>query len=124
MLDDRTLERLREFLAGKTEIAAAYLFGSQARNRDRRGSDVDLAVVATRKIGGMERVELETALSNVAGRDVDLVVFGQAPALLQHQVLKYGRRFYEADAAERVRQEVCARAEYLDTRHLRRELRA
>jgi hypothetical protein len=124
MLDDPTIERLKEFLRGKKEIAAAYLFGSQAKGHDRRGSDVDLAVVATREIGGTERLELETTLSNVVGRDVDLVVFGQAPAFLQHQILKYGRRLYEADTAERVRQEVFARSEYFDTRHLHRALRA
>ncbi|OPY06290.1 MAG: hypothetical protein A4E66_02259 [Syntrophus sp. PtaB.Bin001] len=61
-------------------------------------------------------------LSSILKRDVDLVVFGQATPLLQHQILKYGRLICENDPEERVRQEVMARAEYLDTRNLFREI--
>ena len=60
-------------------------------------------------------MQLETELSNLLGKDIDLVVFSLASALLQHQILKYGRIVYEADPGERVRQEVTARREYLDS---------
>jgi uncharacterized protein len=106
----------------KKRIAAVYLFGSTATGRQRRGSDLDLAIIAKSKITGRERIKMETDLSSRFRRDVDLVVFGQAAPLLLHQVLKYGRLIYENDPAERVRQEVRARAEYLDTRSLFREI--
>jgi hypothetical protein len=64
---------------------------------------------------GMERVQLETSLSNLLKRDVDLIIFGDANPLLQHQILKYGRLVFESDPKERVRQEVAARREYLDS---------
>ena len=67
---------------------------------------------------GFERATMETQLANLAGKDVDLVVFGNASPLLQHQVLKYGVLIYEGDFRERVRQEVGARRDYLDTRYL------
>jgi len=69
-----------------------------------------------------ERLRLEVDLSSRLRQDVDLIVFGQAKPLLQHQILKYGRLICENDPGERIRQEVRARAEYLDTRHLFREL--
>ena len=69
------------------------------------------------------RQEWETELSNLLRRDVDLVTFGLAGALLRHQVLKYGRLVYRADERERVRQEVLASRECLDTRFLFKELR-
>jgi|SRR3989339_405449 len=106
----------------KKNIAAVYLFGSTATGKDRRGSDLDLAIVAKKAISGRERLRLEADLSSRLRRDVDLVVFGQAAPLLQHQILKYGRLVCENDPAERVRQEVRARAEYMDTRRLFREL--
>jgi len=106
----------------KKRIAAVYLFGSAATDRNRRGSDLDLAIVTKRIISGRERLRIEADLSSRLQRDVDLVVFGQAAPLLQHQILKYGRLICENDPAERVRQEVRARAEYLDTRHLFREI--
>jgi len=106
----------------RKRIAAAYLFGSAATGRDRRGSDLDLAIVVKRTITGRERLRIEADLSGRLRRDVDLVVFGQAAPLLQHQILKYGRLICENDPAERVRQEVRARADYLDTRRLFREI--
>jgi uncharacterized protein len=107
----------------KKQIAAAYLFGSMATGGDHRGSDLDLAIVVKRAICSRERLRIEADLSSRFRRDVDLVVFGQASPLLQHQILKYGRLICENDPTERVRQEVQARAEYLDTRHLFREVR-
>lgn len=106
----------------KKRIAAVYLFGSAAIGREHRGSDLDLAIVAKGTISGRERLRIEADLSSRLRRDVDLVVFGQAAPLLQHQILKYGHLICENDPAERVRQEVRARAEYLDTRRLFREI--
>ena len=107
----------------RKQIAAVYLFGSAATGKDRRNSDLDLAIISKRIITSRERLKIETELSNRLRRDVDLVVFGQASPLLQHQILKYGRLVSENDPDERVRQEVRARSEYLDTRHLFREIR-
>jgi hypothetical protein len=106
----------------KKRIAAVYLFGSTATGRDRRGSDLDLAIVTKKRISSRERLKIEADLSSRLRRDVDLVVFGQAAPLLQHQILKYGRLICENDPAERVRQEVRARAQYMDTRRLFREI--
>jgi len=113
---------LTSLFCRKKRIAAAYLFGSAATGRDRRSSDIDLAIIAKKAISGRERLKMEALLSARLRRDVDLVVFGQAGPLLQHQILKYGRLVCENDPSERVRQEVQARAEYLDTRHLFREV--
>ena len=106
----------------KKRIAAVYLFGSTATGRNRKGSDLDLAIVTKRTISGRERLRIEADLSSGLRQDVDLVIFGQAAPLLQHQILKNGRLIYENDPAERIRQEVRARAEYLDTRRLFREI--
>jgi uncharacterized protein len=116
------MQDLTSILRRKKKIAAVYVFGSTATGRARRDSDLDLAIVSKKTISGRERLTLEADLSNRLGRDVDLVVFGQATPLLQHQILKYGRLICENDPAERVRQEVLARAEYMDTRHLFREI--
>lgn len=116
------MQDLTPIFQRKKRIAAVYLFGSAANGRDRRGSDLDLAIVTKRTISGRERLRIEADLSSRLQRDVDLVVFGQASPLLQHQILKYGHLICENDTAERVRQEVRARAEYLDTRRLFREI--
>lgn len=110
--------KMENFLKSNRTIVAAYLFGSAATGRERPHSDIDLALMIRGSIDGFERVELETALSNLLGKDVDLVIFSQAPPLLQHQILKYGRLICESDTGERVRQEVAARWQYLDSQFL------
>ncbi len=121
-MDPLISKLLEKFCRRRKSIAALYVFGSTATGRDRRGSDIDVAILSKKTVSGWERIRLETALSNLLHRDVDLVIFGQASPLLQHQILKYGILVYENDAAERVRQEVLARAEYLDTLFLFREI--
>jgi hypothetical protein len=116
------MQDLTPIFRRRKQIAAVYLFGSRATGRDCRGSDLDLAIITKKAISGRKRLKLEADLSSRLRRDVDLVVFGQAAPLLQHQILKYGQRICENDPAERVRQEVWARAEYLDTRRLFREI--
>ena len=83
-------------------------------------SDIDIAIMISKPVDGLERVRLETNLSNVMGKDVDLVIFGRVSPLLQHQILRYGRLVYEANPKERVRQETTARRQYLESLFLYR----
>jgi uncharacterized protein len=122
MISAEALQKIATFAGSNVKIVAAYVFGSSATGRERRGSDVDIAIMIRGSMDGFARVELETDLSNLIGKDVDLVIFGTASPLLQHQVLKYGRLIYEADRRERIRQETAARREYLDSRFLYRML--
>lgn len=116
------LKKIQHIVLKHENIIAVYLFGSAAAGRLRCDSDIDLAVMSNRSIGGFERIELETEFSIAMGRDVDLVVFHQVEPLLQHQILKYGNLLFRKDERERVRQETRARREYLDTRFLFKEL--
>ena len=111
-----------DFAEEYEEIVSAYLFGSAARRALRTESDIDISIVTTRKIMVMKKINWETELSNRFKKDVDLVVFGQAELLLQHQILKYGKLIYEKNSRERVKQETASRRHYLDTRFLYKEL--
>lgn len=122
MLTQRDIEKIRKLAAGQKNIVAVYLFGSVATERDRQGSDVDLAVLIRGHMGGFERIEMETHLSNLLRKDVDLTVFGETTPLLQHQILKYGKLICEIDPEQRVKQEVAARSNYLDTKFLFKEI--
>jgi predicted nucleotidyltransferase len=77
MLTEDDFARVRAFALDRSGIVAIYVFGSVATGRDRPGSDIDLAVMVRGSLSGMERVEMETVLSNLLHRDVDLVVFAR-----------------------------------------------
>ena len=119
---DTIAQQVKKFVPLYDKIIAVFLFGSVATGKMRLSSDVDIAVMSTCRIDGFEKAEMETVLSMLLHRDVDIVVFHQAEVLLQHQILKYGHLLYEKDDSERIRQETASRREYLDTRFLFREL--
>ncbi len=122
MLRNDQAQAVREYASRDPNIAAVYLFGSEASGRARKGSDVDLSVVLREPVEGFRRIRMETELSQAIGRDVDLVVFHEGSILFKRQILKARRLLYEGDRRERVRQETAARYEYLDTRFLHREI--
>jgi len=117
------IEKIKQFGSGQDEIAAVYVFGSVARGKARKKSDIDIALITETKLPAIKRMEMENALSNRLGKEVDLVVFHQASPLLQHQILKHGRLVYEANPKERVRQSVFARNAYFDSACLYRKLK-
>jgi len=116
------IQKLKEFCKAHTEVAVLYLFGSAATGRMHQTSDIDIAIMVGAGLSEYDRIEMETTLSNLLARDVDLVVFARASPLLQHQILKYGHLVHENDTQERVRQEVFSRTEYLDSQFLYKEL--
>ena len=120
-LDNIKLQ-IEKYVLLHDNIAVIYLFGSVATGKMRPSSDLDIAIMSTRRIDGFERIAMETELSCLLHMDLDLVVFHQAEVLLQHQILKYGHLLYEKDPSVRVKQETTSRREYLDTRFLFREL--
>ena len=101
-VDRRLVARLTKALAAREEILEAYLFGSHARGRAGRNSDVDVAVYVdkTRADDGNwgYRAELTTDLMVALGtNEIDVVVLNEAPILLYHRVLRDGVRFLSRD---------------------------
>ena len=122
MRDRATLDELettlREYLASQPDVVAGYIFGSRAQGRARPGSDVDVAVLLSDDLDGetrfMRRLRLGGEVEGAIGCRTDLVVLNDAPPLLQHQVLKYGRLVFERDRRARVEFEVGAGKVYAD----------
>ena len=91
------------------------LFGSTAKGTQRTDSDIDIGIVLEDpELSLTEELTLQTELSRVSGRPVDLVRLDRASTILRWQVVRYGRTLVEAEpfAAARFRAE--AAAEYLD----------
>jgi hypothetical protein len=122
-----TEERLQKAVSVCTKAGAelVYLFGSQVSGEVWGESDVDLAVllgpgVSRDRYGGI-RVELIGELMSVFGSNkVDVVILNEAPPLLTYEgVIRSGRLLFEKDKLARIRFEVRAFQEYMDTAPLR-----
>ena len=80
-------------------LLACYLFGSVSRGDARPDSDLDLAVLLGPGGKIPNFLTLVAQLSEVAGRQVDLVDLRRAGDFLRMEVLREGRQLYVADAA-------------------------
>lgn len=77
--------RIREHLAGRTDVRVAMLFGSRARGTARADSDVDLAVEGP----GVDLLTLGAELGGVLDLEVDVVDLEDASIpLLEHQRMR------------------------------------
>ncbi|MCD6352446.1 MAG: nucleotidyltransferase domain-containing protein [Armatimonadetes bacterium] len=83
-------------------IAAAYLFGSQARGEPSENSDIDIAVFSP-AVEGMsvwDRMELEIAIRREVGYDAHIILYSdrwlgaadKRPASFVAHILKTGKR--------------------------------
>jgi predicted nucleotidyltransferase len=109
---------LRDFFQRRAgEVAAAYVFGSQARGTAHAGSDFDLAVLLReappRTLEGLS-LDMAAELERTLAVPVDLVVLNRAPPDLIHRVMRDGRIIMDLDRGARIAFEVRARNEYFD----------
>lgn len=94
-------------LDGFPQVAAAWLFGSQARGEARPDSDVDVGLLLRARhktvadeyrLLGSIAAEIERALD---GRCVDVVLLEPQGPIFCHHVLSEGRLVYDADPERR-----------------------
>jgi hypothetical protein len=112
---------LRAFFAARSDIEAAWVFGSVARGEAGPRSDVDVAVLPA---GGLDR-DARCSLRNelierlpraLQGRDVDVLVVPEAGALLLHRALVRGVRVFGDRSSRAAEAEIAAQAAYEDFR--------
>lgn len=122
MLSEHDKRSLGERFGAQSDVVAAFLFGSVAREDARPGSDVDIAVLLDRQapVAPLRAATLASEAMEVLGRDdVDVVVLNGATPLLRHRVARDGEVLFarsNTDVAEFV---IRALHEFVDTKPLR-----
>ncbi|NEX14901.1 MAG: hypothetical protein C1941_09460 [Prosthecochloris sp.] len=84
------IKRLRQYLENRSDVSFAMVFGSFARGKERKGSDLDVAIFFLEDVvpQGFDVLVFEQELSDVAEREVDLVILNSAGIFLRHQIQK------------------------------------
>ena len=89
-------KRLLEFIRGQEYIKLAYLFGSVAKGKEGKLSDVDIAIFLDESLSKKEifnlQLKLMSELTSILKTDkIDLIVMNNAPLLLKYNIIKHGK---------------------------------
>jgi predicted nucleotidyltransferase len=90
---------LREVLASRADVRAAYLFGSQATGDARPDSDIDIGVLYRSPQPLRTTVAVEAALAEATGKHVNVVDVARAGAFLALDIVR-GERIFTRDATD------------------------
>jgi predicted nucleotidyltransferase len=89
----------RRVIADYSCIRLAVVFGSTARGRRRKDSDIDIGVLLDEGRPDIAQA-LEVDLARALGRTVDLIVLNTAPPLLRFEVAREGEVLVARDEYE------------------------
>ncbi|MEM9694384.1 MAG: nucleotidyltransferase domain-containing protein [Myxococcota bacterium] len=102
-----SFEDVASAVAASPAVAAAWVFGSVARNEARPDSDLDVALLlrdpeATAVTCRRDIQDLAARLETVSSRRVDLVVLTLRDPIIAQRVLSEGRLVLDADPERRI----------------------
>lgn len=120
MLDKDQVAKIIRFAEAHPEISAVYLFGSFATGHSKPKSDIDLGILFVEDVDGFARVNMETEVSNLLARDVDLIDMRKSSPFLRHQIYKYGKTLYHDGGNFPFRFRANSIRDYLDTDSIRK----
>jgi len=78
----------------KYGVAKAAVFGSYARNKAKKNSDIDLLVEIKKNISLLDFSALKQELQQTLNRQVDLVEYSQIKPMLKQSILEDAKVFY------------------------------
>jgi len=96
-MSDADFTAIRQALGAQPDLLLAIVFGSVATGDATFESDVDLAVLAPRRLSAGERIRLIEEVALATGRPVDVVDLRTAGEPLLGQILQHGRRLLGSD---------------------------
>lgn len=79
------------------DVIAVYRFGTWGTAAERNDSDLDLAVLAPKRLAAAQSWEMAQQLAAFAGFNVDLVDLYAASTVMAAQIISRGERLYCAD---------------------------
>ncbi|NLW22572.1 MAG: nucleotidyltransferase domain-containing protein [Tissierellia bacterium] len=108
------IEKCKSVLMKYEDIIFAYIFGSYAREKIRKDSDLDIAVYLREEMDIDTYLEIKMQLSEICKREVDLILLNEAPPLLKFQIYKNNVLLFSRDKSIETRFKVRTLFEYSD----------
>jgi uncharacterized protein len=117
-------DALKAYFKNHDGVQALFIFGSRAKKREHKQSDLDIAILfdvdAVPSLN--ETLELKSNLEQDLKKDVDVVILNQANPILKHQVFKYGKCLLKRNSNYLTCFQVQSLMEYDDLKQVRRPI--
>ena len=115
-------KRVASICKAEPAIAAAYVFGSYAQGKEKKSSDLDVALLLdVTKIGNFSRLDFITLLEKQMGCKADVVILNKADEVLKFEVRRKGILIFERSEEYRKQFEVKGRKSYEDFLYLHKK---
>jgi len=111
---NRLVEKISIGIKKIKGVQAVVLFGSYARGEQKPISDIDICVLADRKISSKTKAEI----ASFSSRKIDISIFWDLPASVRFQVMKEGKILFSKSEEEFHIARVQTVSEYLDFKHI------
>jgi len=102
-----------EEIAEKFKLKLVLIFGSFASGRQRRESDLDIAIFGLKRVSFDEEIKIASELSQIFHKNIDLSVLNTANPLLVFQVSKNSILLY-GDKKDFLKFKMYAYSNYID----------
>ena len=116
------IQKIKDYFNKRKEVAAVYLYGSQARGDAKKSSDIDLAVLVTDKRKyhgfGIPQVVFAQDLSKLLDKKVEVQDLDACSAEFAHRVLSEGKLLVSNNEKERIKFQMKITREYFDLKPL------
>lgn len=118
---EKILEENIEDLTQKFNISLIYVFGSYAKGRNTKKSDIDIAILTHGETNAYIKLNILGRLIDIFNReDIDLVILNNSNEVLRFQIIKYGKAIYADSLYSKVMFESKVMSRYMDMEHFRR----
>ncbi|HCT85457.1 MAG TPA: hypothetical protein DF296_09685 [Candidatus Margulisbacteria bacterium] len=97
-----------------------FLFGSYAKNKQHKGSDIDIAVLYKNKPTIVDNYNISNELSQISKYDVDYTSLNGISDILQYQVIRYGKEIYSDHSFEAKIYKTTVISKYIDLKENRK----
>ncbi|MBI4683861.1 MAG: nucleotidyltransferase domain-containing protein [Nitrospirae bacterium] len=117
-MERKQLKQIRDYFKDNKKISAVYLFGSTAKAAEKKGSDIDIAVLLNPGINPYKPTDIQlrimSDLETLLKKRVDVVLLGTADPILEHQIRKHGMILVDKAPEFRIDYVVESRKKYFD----------
>ena len=111
MLTEAEKNIIVDFLKQKVNPDLIYIFGSYAKNRERKDSDIDIAFLSEEMIDKYQLFLSAQKLADKLNKEVDLIDINQASTVFKTQIIQ-GNLIYNGDNYKKMNFELKVLADY------------